>query len=97
MRHAISAHPTNYQDQKSNQVTSYKIDRNSLINLNKLSLRYENNDAKTFNIFKCISDYQLKAENLMDLIMQKVIKTRYKTSPKKQEEYIDKLKKIISN
>lgn len=90
LRHSISAHPTNYASDSG--ATAFKIDRMPVSDEGKISIRDANNKAEIFNIFDCIFDYQSKAENLFQKILEKAVKTRYKSSIEKQNDY---LKRII--
>lgn len=92
LRHSISAHPTNFNNSK--EKVSYKIDRNSLNDKGDLSVRDESNNAKTYNIFDAIIEYQSLAEMILENICIKVIENTHGTANTKKEELKEKLELI---
>lgn len=72
LRHSISAHPTNFASDSG--VTAFKIDRISVSDEGKISIRDANNKVEIFNLFDCIFDYQSKVEDLFRKILEKQLR-----------------------
>ncbi len=92
LRHYISAHPINF-NQNGTKV-SFRIDRNYLNDYGLLSIRDEFNDARTFNIYDCLSNYISQAEDCLKTISRKVISNCYQTAREKYDDLNEKLDRI---
>ncbi len=98
MRNQIGSHVIDYSDQE-NKKNCYTVS----YNLHDENINYVNysNDEKgyAYNIFDECNKYYSLALECLDLITYKIVKTCYKTSKKKYNEWVEKLKdyKQIAN
>ena len=92
LRNCISAHPINFEISK--QKHSYKIDRNAINDSGDLSILDENNNAKTYNIFNALEEYEKIATLYMSDIATNLIKHTYKSAETTKKELLGRLKLI---
>lgn len=92
LRHCISAHPINYNQNGSK--VSFRIDRNSLNDNGLLSIRDEFNETLTYNIFNSLNEYISNAETCLKIISIKIISNCYQTAKEKYDELNEKLERI---
>jgi hypothetical protein len=92
LRHCISAHPINYNQNGSK--TSFRIDRSSLNDNGLITIRNESNSFLTYNIYTSLDNYILNAETCLRTIAKKIISNCYQTSKEKFNELNAKLDKI---
>jgi len=92
LRNAISAHPVNYNENKSK--SNFKIARYSLNDSGMLEIINMKNEFKTYDLNKTINEYLIFSERLLHLIAQKFIINRYSSSKIKKDELLVKLENI---
>lgn len=105
LRHTISAHPTNFEEKVEEKKNweyinfsikrSFKIDRHTLLRDWNITLRFENNEWTTYNIYNLLNDFLELVELNFTSINEKAIKTIFKTSKDKQDKYLTKLNSLI--